>query len=160
MSIRIQTEDFDHGAEYQKLRDRGCQTGAIVTFCGLVRDFDDHQGQFLELEYYPGMTEKSLLNIIEKAKEQWPIFDAHVVHRVGKLALGEQIVFVGVNSAHRQEAFMACQFIMDFLKTRATFWKKAFSRQRAYWVEAKDSDRKSAHSWVDTPQIDGKSIHR
>ncbi|MFT6790960.1 MAG: molybdopterin synthase catalytic subunit [Cellvibrionaceae bacterium] len=147
MSIRIQTEDFDHGEEYQKLRNRGAQTGAIVTFCGLVRDFDGHDGQFLQLEYYPGMTEKSLTGIVDDAKKRWPIFDAYIIHRVGKLALGEQIVFVGVNSAHREGAFMACEFIMDFLKTRAPFWKKALTQQQAYWIAAKDSDRESAESW-------------
>ena len=147
MSVRIQTEDFDCGVEYKRLRDQCFQTGAIVTFCGLVRDFDNHQGKYLELEYYPGMTENSLSNIIEEAKKRWPIFDADIIHRVGKLALGEQIVYVGVNSAHRQDAFLACQFIIDFLKTQAPFWKKAFTQQGAYWVEAKDSDRQSAKYW-------------
>lgn len=147
MSIRIQTADFDLGTEYQLLRDKAYQIGAIVTFCGLVRDFDEGDGQFLELEYYPGMTEQSLKQIIDQAKERWQIINAHIIHRVGKLTLGEQIVFVGVNSPHRDAAFLASQFIMDHLKTQAPFWKRAISKNQTYWVEAKAKDQEAKKLW-------------
>lgn len=147
MSVRIQTNDFDLGAEYQALRDKTHQVGAIVTFCGLVRDFDEGNGQHLELEYYPGMTEQSLNNIIDQAKERWPILNAHIIHRVGRLALGEQIVFVGVNSPHREAAFFAGQYIMDYLKTEAPFWKRAVNKSQSYWVEAKAKDQQAKQRW-------------
>lgn len=147
MSISIQQEDFDQAQEYQQLLSDAPRIGAIVTFCGLVREFDQGDGKSLELEHFPGMTEKTLLDIIEQAKQRWPIINARVVHRIGKLALGEQIVFVGVNSAHRKAAFHACEFIMDFLKTQAPFWKKAISTQKEYWVEAKQSDQLASEKW-------------
>ena len=147
MSVCIQTHDFDHQQEYQRLRDDSHKVGAIVTFCGLVRDFDDGSGEGLELEYYPEMTEASLNNILEQAYERWPIIKAKIIHRVGNLYLGDQIVFVGINSPHRDAAFDACRFIMDFLKTQAPFWKKALSKEGDYWVEAKDSDKDAEKKW-------------
>jgi molybdopterin synthase catalytic subunit len=148
MSITIQTADFTLADEYQALRDNSQQIGAIVTFCGLVRDFDQGNGQALFLEHYPGMTENLLLDITKQAKQRWPINDVRIVHRVGTLALSEQIVFVGVSSPHRGDAFHACEFIIDFLKTHAPFWKKALTDNGEYWVEAKDSDQQQQRRWL------------
>lgn len=139
--IHIQTEDFDQGALYNQLRAHA-GIGAIVTFTGLVREFSNHN-EPLVLEHYPGMTEKSLLAVINEAQTRWPIDKATIVHRVGKLNPGEQIVFVGIASAHRAAAFAAAQFVMDQLKTRAPFWKKEGAR----WVDAKEADQQAANAW-------------
>lgn len=148
--IRVQTEDFDLGREYQALRQASHSPGAIVTFTGLVRDLSDRQNiTAMELEHYPGMTEKSLQAILDEASQRWSIDQVSVIHRVGKLGPDEQIVFVGVSSAHRRDAFAACQFVMDYLKTRAPFWKKEFTPEGAHWVEAKDSDSRAADEWRD-----------
>lgn len=147
MSIVIRTQDFSHEEEYQALVKDAPRIGAIVTFCGLVREFDEGKGQALYLEHFSGMTENVLNNIIQQAKERWPIINVRIVHRIGHLDLGEQIVFVGINSAHRKAAFNACEFIMDFLKTQAPFWKKAVSHDQEYWVAAKESDRKEKDKW-------------
>jgi molybdopterin synthase catalytic subunit len=148
MAIRIQHEDFDLNAEYRALRCDSQSPGAIVTFTGLVRDTSKHQRiTAMELEHYPGMTEKSLQAIIDDAKARWDIDQVTVIHRVGRLLPDEQIVFVGVSSSHRAAAFSACEFIMDFLKTRAPFWKKEFTEHGSYWVDAKDSDRDAADRW-------------
>ena len=122
--ISVQTQDFSLADEYQLLSE-GTSAGAVVTFVGKVRDFnqgDEVQG--LSLEHYPGMTEKALTEIVEQAKQRWSLLQVRVIHRVGDLELGDQIVFVGVSSAHRGDAFDACEFIMDYLKTKAPFWKK------------------------------------
>ena len=148
MSISIQEQDFNHAEEYQRLQSDAPEIGAIVTFCGLVRDFDHGKGCGLKLEHYPGMTEKTLANIIKQARERWPIINVRIVHRVGALALGDQIVFVGVNSAHRDAAFRACEFIMDFLKTQAPFWKKAITSGQEYWIAAKPSDKDAEQRWL------------
>ncbi len=145
--ISIQEKDFDHAEEYKQLCADAPRIGAIVTFCGLVREFDDGEGEGLFLEHFPGMTEKTLQNICEQAHQRWPIISTRIIHRIGKMNLGEQIVFVGVNSAHRKAAFNACAFIMDFLKTQAPFWKKAINTNTEYWVEAKDSDQKAQQQW-------------
>jgi molybdopterin synthase catalytic subunit len=147
MSVSIQEKDFDHHSEYKNLCEDSPTIGAIVTFTGLVRDFDEGNGEGLAIEHYPQMTEKVLSEIIEEAKQRWPIMSCRVVHRIGKLSLGEQIVFVGVNSAHREAAFDACRFIMDFLKTRAPFWKKALSKNGDQWVEAKSKDNDALKQW-------------
>lgn len=141
VKIRVQTEDFDQGAEYRELA-RGTEAGAVVTFVGRVRDFaaDD---KTLWLEHYPGMTEKVLADLVRRAQERWPILGATILHRVGRLAPGDQIVLVGVSSAHRHAAFSACEFLMDFLKTEAPFWK----REGDDWVAAKDSDQAAADTW-------------
>ena len=140
-NIRVQIEDFDQGAEYAQLA-IGTDSGAVVTFVGRVREFagDD---KTLWLEHYPGMTEKVLTELVERARERWPIFNTTIIHRIGQLSPGEQIVFVGVSSAHRHVAFSACEFLMDFLKTEAPFWK----REGDNWVVAKDSDRTAANAW-------------
>jgi len=147
--ISVQTKDFDVGKEYLALRNAQNQgTGAIVTFTGLVRDFGDQTGVTgLELEHYPGMTEQSLATIASEATKRWDINGYRIIHRVGKLALHDQIVFVGVSSAHRVDAFEAAAFIMDYLKTRAPFWKKERSQSASAWVDAKDSDQQLAERW-------------
>jgi len=127
--------------EYQNLRHSGGGTGAIATFTGMVRDSGDLQGVTgMFLEHYPGMTEQVIEDLIIQAAERWDVRKARVVHRVGNLALGDQIVFVGVCSGHRADAFAACEFIMDALKTSAPFWKKELSGQSEHWVEQKASD--------------------
>lgn len=146
--IKVQQDDFDLGQEYTALRRRSQSPGAIVTFSGLVRDFSgDENITGMELEHYPGMTEKSLDAIAKQARERWQLDQVTVIHRVGKLLPDDQIVFVGVSSAHRGDAFAACEFIMDFLKTQAPFWKKEFTSDGAYWVEAKTSDVQTAERW-------------
>ena len=145
--ISVQTDDFDLNAEYESLRKRS-SAGAIVTFCGLVRDLDQTEAiKAIELEHYPGMTEKSLQAIVDIAQQRWSVHHVRVIHRVGKLHANDQIVFVGVSSAHRQDAFSACEFIMDYLKTQAPFWKKQISQSGEYWVEAKLSDSNAAKRW-------------
>lgn len=146
--IAVRSEDFDVGREYEQLRRQTGSSGAIVMFSGLVREFDgDSRLTALSLEHYPGMTEKSLRHIVEQAQNQWRVEQVRVIHRVGKLKPTDQIVFVGVASAHRQDAFNAAQFIMDFLKTRAPFWKKEFTSDGERWVEAKATDDAAAERW-------------
>ena len=145
--IQIQEADFDLASEYAALS-ASHQTGAVVTFVGKVREMNDGATVTgLTLEHYPGMTEKSLQAIVDKAHARWPLLGCKVIHRVGALALGEQIVLVGVASLHREAAFAACQFIMDYLKTQAPFWKKEQTAYGAHWLEAKDSDAQAAKSW-------------
>ena len=146
--ISIQTDDFDAGAEYEALRGTGPGTGAIVTFSGLVRDSGDLSGVTgLFLEHYPGMTEQVIQGLIDEAGRRWDVQRARVIHRVGRLALADQIVFVGVCSAHRGDAFAACEFIMDALKTSAPFWKKEINREGEHWVEQKESDVARSRNW-------------
>ncbi len=146
--ISIQTDDFDAGAEYEALRGTGPGTGAIVTFSGLVRDSGDLSGVTgLFLEHYPGMTEQVIQGLIDEAGRRWDVQRARVIHRVGQLALADQIVFVGVCSAHRGDAFAACEFIMDALKTSAPFWKKEITREGEHWVEQKESDVARSQGW-------------
>lgn len=146
--ISVQTQDFSLADEYQKLSDDNVTDGAIVTFVGMVRDFNDGSDVVgLYLEHYPGMTEQCLTDIAAQASERWEIGRVRVIHRVGQLSLGDQIVFVGVTSKHRQSAFEACQFIMDYLKTQAPFWKKETTQEGARWVEAKQSDQDKADAW-------------
>lgn len=148
MIISVQTEDFD----LNELRSRLCaqrqDIGAVVTFSGLVRDQSVERNLLaLELEHYPGMTEKSLQAIAEQAMQRWDIVDLAIVHRVGKLAPGDNIVAVVVLSAHRREAFEAAEFLMDYLKTQAPFWKKEITREGEQWVEARHSDEEQASRW-------------
>lgn len=146
--INVQYEDFNQQFEYERLR-KESNTGAIVTFTGLVRDINQgEQITALTLEHYPAMTEKALTNIVEQAKQRWSIIDATVIHRVGELQLLDQIVFVGVASLHRGDAFAACEFIMDYLKTEAPFWKKeSNSTGESYWVDARESDQNALRKW-------------
>ena len=146
--ISIQTDDFDAGAEYEALRGTGPGTGAIVTFSGLVRDSGDLSGVTgLFLEHYPGMTEQVIQGLIDEAGRRWDVQRARGIHRVGQLALADQIVFVGVCGAHRGDAFAACEFIMDALKTSAPFWKKEITREGEHWVEQKESDVARSQGW-------------
>lgn len=148
MLIRVQTEDFDVGAELAQLRAGNAKIGAIASFVGLVRDLNENaEVSEMILEHYPAMTQKSLEGIVSEAKQRWDIYDALVIHRVGKLVPTDQIVLVAVTSAHRSEAFAACEFIMDYLKTQAPFWKKEQTTSGSRWVESRDSDDKAAQRW-------------
>jgi len=148
MTVRVQTQDFDTGFEISLLRNARKDTGAVVSFIGQVRDLNegDNVSQ-LTLEHYPGMTEKALEAIVSQAQDRWDIFDAIVIHRVGTLQPTDQIVFVAVSSAHRGEAFKACEFIMDYLKTEAPFWKKEVTNQGERWVDAKLTDDDARERW-------------
>jgi len=152
--VRIQTGDFDLSQEVARLRAGQPKVGGIVTFVGTVRDLNDGaQVAAMELEHYPGMTEASIDAIIEQALARWPIFDAFVLHRVGPLLPQDQIVLVAVTSAHRGEAFAACEFIIDYLKTEAPFWKKESTPAGERWVDARVSDDAALDKWrVETAQ--------
>ncbi len=148
MAIRVQTEDFDLSKEVAALRADDARTGAIVSFVGVVRDFNDGSGVAeMELEHYPGMTEKALEDIVAQAQSRWDIFNALVIHRVGPLKPLDQIVLVAVTSAHRGEAFAACEFIIDYLKTQAPFWKKEQTPNGARWVDARATDDAALQKW-------------
>lgn len=149
MSIRVQEADFDVGAELAALRAGDARVGALASFIGLVRDVNDGSSvSQMTLEHYPGMTEKALEAIVTEAKGRWDIYDALVIHRVGPLKPCDQIVLVAVTSAHRGEAFAACEFIMDYLKTRAPFWKREATPEGARWVDARDKDDSAAARWT------------
>jgi|TARA_R110000868_G_scaffold166145_1_gene400055 molybdopterin synthase catalytic subunit len=146
--ISVQSEDFDFAHEYQKLRDSNNSDGALVTFVGLVRDMNLQQSvSGLFLEHYPAMTEKVLKNIVEKARAKWQLGSVSIIHRVGQLQVSEQIVLVGVTSQHRQSAYHANEFIMDYLKTQAPFWKKETTNDGDNWIEAKTSDLEKSKDW-------------
>jgi molybdopterin synthase catalytic subunit len=148
MSVRVQTGDFDVSRELAALRQGDARVGAVAAFIGTVRDLNDASAvTTMTLEHYPGMTEKSLAAIVDDARARWDIFDAIVIHRIGELKPTDQIVLVGVTSAHRGDAFAACEFIMDFLKTRAPFWKKEVTPSGARWVEARGTDDDAAARW-------------
>lgn len=148
MTVRVQEADFDLGAELLALRAADARVGALASFLGLVRDMNDGASVAeMTLEHYPGMTEKALEAIVAEAKGRWDIYDALVIHRVGPLKPCDQIVLVAVTSAHRGEAFAACEFIMDYLKTRAPFWKREATPQGARWVDARDADDSAAARW-------------
>jgi molybdopterin synthase catalytic subunit len=147
--VRVQQEDFDLGAEVARLRAGDPRIGAVVSFVGTVRDLNDGaQVAELELEHYPGMTERSLEDIVAQARARWPLFGALVVHRVGPMRPMEQIVLVAASAAHRGEAFAACEFIMDYLKTEAPFWKKEQTPEGARWVDARVSDDAARSKWA------------
>ena len=148
MTVRVQTEDFDVGGELARLRSGNPKIGAIASFVGLVRDVADGQAvSEMTLEHYPGMTRKALEEIVAEAAGRWDIYDTLVIHRVGGLGPTDQIVLVAVASAHRGDAFSACEFIMDYLKTRAPFWKKEQTAAGARWVEERESDAHAAQRW-------------
>ena len=148
MTVTVQIEDFDVGAQLNKLRLASPNIGALVSFVGQVRDINDGDSiNTLTLEHYPGMTESALLAIETEAKSRWDILDSVIIHRVGTLKPQDQIVLVAVVSAHRGEAFKACEFIMDYLKTQAPFWKKEATKQGQRWVEAKLSDDLALKQW-------------
>ena len=149
MSVRIQTEDFDVGAEIARMRTSTPRVGAVATFVGVVRDLNEGESVAgMTLEHYPGMTERSIEAIVAEARQRWEIIDALVIHRVGELHPTDPIVLVVVTSAHRGEAFAACEFLMDYLKTRAPFWKKERIASGSRWVEARASDDAAAARWT------------
>ncbi len=146
--VRVQTADFDIGAELERMRVRSPRTGALATFVGVVRDMNENKdvgGMFLE--HYPGMTERAIEAIVDEARARWDIHGATVIHRVGQLVPTDQIVLVAVGSSHRGEAFAACEFIMDFLKTKAPFWKRETGSKGSRWVQARTSDDDAARRW-------------
>ena len=148
MKVRIQTADFDVGAEIGKLRRDNPKIGAVASFVGVVRDVNDGDPVTeMTLEHYPGMTERSIEEIIARASGRWRVMDALVVHRVGTLKPTDQIVLVVVTSGHRGDAFAACEFIMDYLKTQAPFWKKEATAKGERWVDARVSDDVAAERW-------------
>jgi molybdopterin synthase catalytic subunit len=147
--VRIQTRDFDAGAEIAALRRDNPKIGAVASFIGVCRDANDGSAVTkMTLEHYPGMTEKALEKIVAEAKARWDVMEVLVVHRVGELKPADQIVLVVVTGAHRGEAFAACEFIMDYLKTRAPFWKKEETSHGARWVEAREADDEAAGRWA------------
>ena len=148
MTVRVQSEDFQVGDEIARLRAGNPRVGAVVSFIGTVRDLNEGQGvSTLTLEHYPGMTEKSLADICDQARARWDLEDLLVIHRYGELRPLDQIVLVVTTSAHRGEAFLACEFIMDYLKTQAPFWKKETTPQGERWVQARDTDDVAAQRW-------------
>ena len=148
MVVKVQSEDFSAQAEVDELCAGRADIGALVSFVGLVRDSAGSESiSALELEHYPGMTEKALQEIVQQAQRRWELQGVRTVHRIGKLQAAEQIVMVAVASPHRGEAFAACEFIMDFLKTRAPFWKKEYTAQGAHWVDARESDDRALARW-------------
>ncbi len=148
MTVRVQTDDFDAAAELTTIRLMSADIGAVVSFVGQVRDINDGDAvQALTLEHYPGMTERALEKIEYEAKTRWDITASLIIHRVGTLKPQDQIVLVAVASSHRGEAFSACEFIMDFLKTQAPFWKKEVTHNGERWLEAKLSDDEALKRW-------------
>ena len=145
ITIRIQREDFNLQAEIQALKRQNADTGAIVTFTGVVRG--DGSVSSMTLEHYPGMTEREISRHVEEAQARWPFHAATVIHRIGSLLPGDNIVLVAVASSHRQAAFEAAEFLMDYLKTRAPFWKQEERSGGAEWVEARDSDEAAVRRW-------------
>lgn len=142
--VSVQEADFDVGAEVAALSAGDPEAGAVASFVGLVRGGEVHA---MTLEYYPGMTEDALAEIVAQAKARWQLRRVRVIHRVGRLLPLDRIVFVGVSSSHRHDAFAACEFIMDYLKTRAPFWKKEETPAGSRWVDARESDDLAAARW-------------
>jgi len=148
LSLSIQTEDFDLKNEYLALLESDNLSGAVVIFVGRVRDLsEDNKITGLYLEHYPEMTEKALENILQQAAKRFSINAARIIHRVGHLIALDQIVFVGVTSAHREDAFAATEFVMDYLKNKAPFWKKEITDSDEHWVETKEKDLRSLDRW-------------
>lgn len=150
--LSIQEEDFDIATEYAALLKSASNTGAIITFVGLVRDTEQGLKHML-LEHYPGMTENVIQQIIDTATQLWNIDEPRVIHRVGELQPTEQIVFVGISSTHRSDAYAACEYVMDQLKTRATLWKKEVTTDGEHWLDSKPSDIKRASRWNENPKL-------
>jgi molybdopterin synthase catalytic subunit len=150
LRVAVQEADFDVGAEIAALTANDARAGAVASFVGLVRDVNDGAGvSEMTLEHYPGMTEKALSAIVDKALARWDLYKVRVIHRVGRLLPCDRIVLVAVSSAHRGEAFAACEFIMDYLKTQAPFWKREVTPAGARWVDAREADDSAAARWAD-----------
>lgn len=150
MKIEVRTEDFDIGAEMSALRGGRTDIGAIAAFIGLMRDFNDGTSvHAMSLEHYPGMTERALSEIAAQASSRWAVDDVVIIHRVGRFEPGDQIVLVLTSARHRGDAFSACEFIMDYLKTKAPFWKKEHTSDGERWVEARASDESARSRWDD-----------
>ncbi|CAB3758291.1 molybdenum cofactor biosynthesis protein MoaE [Paraburkholderia humisilvae] len=148
MTVRVQTEDFDLTTEVAALRAQNPKVGAVACFVGTVRDLNEGRTvETMELEHYPGMTEKSLEGIVNAARERWPGIDVLIVHRVGKLYPLDQIVLVATTSAHRGHAFASCEFVMDYLKSHAPFWKKERTESGEHWVDARVTDDAALERW-------------
>ncbi len=148
MRISVQREDFDLGAEVKAIALNNAKIGAVASFIGLVRDINDGaKVGAMTLEHYPGMTEKALEKILAEARSRWEILDCTIIHRFGELKPTDQIVLVVVASGHRGDAFAACEFLMDYLKTRAPFWKKEQTPEGGRWVESRESDDQAAERW-------------
>jgi len=145
--VFVQANDFDLTTEVNLARSKNPQIGAIVSFVGTVRDLQSETLKSLTLEHYPEMTEKSLESIVIKARSRWELENITIIHRVGKLLISDQIVLVIVTSKHRQEAFDSCNFIMDYLKTDAPFWKKESSDKKEKWVDSSLNDKKQKKRW-------------
>ncbi|MDC0197355.1 molybdenum cofactor biosynthesis protein MoaE [Candidatus Thioglobus sp.] len=145
--IVIQTKDFDLTTEVELIKSAHSSTGAVVSFIGTVRDLASESLMSLKIEHYPGMTEKSLTSIAQTAREKWELESITIIHRVGTLTIGDQIVLVITSSKHRQEAFDSCNYIMDYLKTDAPFWKKEASDKEEKWVINRSSDEKQKNRW-------------
>lgn len=145
--IVIQTKDFDLTTEVELIKSAHSSTGAVVSFIGTVRDLESESLMSLKIEHYPGMTEKSLTSIAQTAREKWELESITIIHRVGTLSIGDQIVLVITSSKHRQEAFDSCNYIMDYLKTDAPFWKKEASDKEEKWVINRSSDEKQKNRW-------------
>ena len=147
-TVRVQTEPFDFGQEYESFLAGDRAAGAVASFVGRVRETNDNDEiKTLELEHYPGMTEKVMLEVLQQAQERWPLLGARVIHRVGALKPADNIVLVLTASAHRHAALDACAFIMDHLKTRATFWKKETTPDGQRWVKGRASDQQAQARW-------------
>jgi molybdopterin synthase catalytic subunit len=147
--VSVRHADFDLGVEVARLRAGDARIGAVVSFVGTVRDMNDgDQVAELELEHYPGMTERALDDIVEQARARWPLYGALVIHRIGPMQPLDQIVLVAASAAHRGEAFAACEFIMDYLKTEAPFWKKEQTPAGARWVDARVTDDTARAKWA------------
>ena len=147
MDIRVQDTVFDLGVEAQAFADRTSASGAVVTFTGIVRNNAEGTLDYMDIEHYPGMTEAALRQIAEEAHAKWSLEDALIIQRVGKMRAGEMIMMVATASRHRKDAFEAAEFLMDFLKSRAPFWKKEVSREGADWVAARDEDETALARW-------------
>jgi len=148
MSVLIQEDDFDLASELTTLRSGNSKVGAMVSFVGLVRDFSHNETiESIYLEYYPGMTEKALNKIIVEATERWSLINVRVIHRIGQLFANDQIVLVATTALHRGEAFAGCEFIIDYLKTAAPFWKKEQTREGSQWLETRETDVKRMEHW-------------
>jgi molybdopterin synthase catalytic subunit len=146
MSVSVQEADFDVGAEIAALTTGGADAGAVASFVGVVRGGGI---QAMTLEHYPGMTEKALNEIVADARSRWDLLGVRVIHRIGRLLPGDQIVLVVTSSTHRQAAFDACEFIMDYLKTQASFWKREETAAGSHWVDARESDDAALRRWSD-----------